>query len=92
MVNIIVYQGNHVFGVTLAVAIDARRCGGLYLFATREQDNEQYCGSCSSGNRDSPYDTPCAAVLIPTTLYIRGVYLFYYFVCIHIVMYIIFNL
>ena len=84
MVNIIVYQGHHIIGVALAVAVDARCwCGGLRLVALRQQDYKQYGGG-SSRHRDRLQPAHAGRLLYAPLPGVGRMDLFYQFVCIHI--------
>lgn len=89
MVDIIVYQRHHVVGVALAVAVDARSGGGgLCRVTVWQQYNEQYGGGSSSGwDCNAPYKAAGTVAFGHAMLYIRLVYLFYQFVCIHILLF-----
>jgi len=90
MVDIIIYQGQHIVWIALAVAIDAGRSVGRVVrcpFA-RQQDDKQYGSSRSGRYRNTP-GNPDSKPLGNTVLRSaeRGVlvvYSFYQFVGIHI--------
>ena len=90
MVDIIIYQGQHIVWIALAVAIDAGRSVGRVVrcpFA-RQQDDKQYGSSRSGRYRNTP-GNPDSKPLGSTVFRspeqsILAVYLFNQFVGIHI--------
>lgn len=84
MINIIVYEGHHVVGAALAIAVDARGGrGSLRLVAAWEQNHKQYGGNGCGWDCDAPSEAAGPTVLVQATLCIRLVYLFYQLVGIH---------
>ena len=51
MVNVVIYQGNHVVGTAPAVAVDARSGGGGLGFVAAGQEHYQQHGSHSGGGQ-----------------------------------------
>lgn len=85
MINIVVYQGHHIVGIALAVAVNAWRWRGRLRFITPgQQDNEQHGGNSRSGDCNTPSEATAPLMFVHATLRIRLMYLFYQLVCIHL--------